>query len=128
MTLPRHMREAADAARSGNRYSNMPDNPTSDVIGPPSEFLDEMAKHCWEWCRLEWWWLTEADRPLMEIFCTLRGRLMVGEPLEPRMLSHYLTILKAVGGTPSDRKRVDLPSTGDDDGKKQAEAGNRFLD
>lgn len=111
--LPTHKREAAAAAGNGHRYDNLPDTPTSDALGDPSAHLDPMQLASWHWAVRTWWWLTEADRPLLEIICKLRakdelGELFIGERAQ------YMTALKLVGGTPVDRSKVELPKTPDE--------------
>lgn len=125
--LPTHKREAAAAAGHANRYDNLPDVPTSDTIGPVSDWLvgeNPLAASLWPWCVKEWWWLTEADRPLLELACIYRARLMLNET-RPGDTGQYVTVLGKIGATPIDRAKVELP--GDGDGKKSKVAA-RFVD
>lgn len=108
--MPAHKREAAAAANNESRFSNLPDTPTSDVIGPVSDWLDPFQRETWAWAVREWWWLAEADRPLLEMICVYRSMVIL-DTATPEQRRHYSALLSKIGATPVDRSKVDLPKT-----------------
>lgn len=97
----------ADIKNPG-RHADRKD-PKTKPLGKPSRFLDEHGKEAWEGYKLELPWLTEADRSLVEIASSVRGRLLAGEDVGVTALSMLQSILSKMGGTPADRSKVATP-------------------
>lgn len=87
-------------------------DPKSKPLGKPSTFLDDHGKQAWEGYRQELPWLMEADRSLVEIAASVRGRLLSGDDVGITALSMLQSILSKMGGSPADRSKV---ATGDDE-------------
>ena len=87
-------------------------DPKSTPLGDPSIFLDEFGRQAWEGYRRELPWLMEADRSLVEIASSVRGRLLSGGEVGVTALSMLQSILSKMGGSPADRSKV---TTGDDE-------------
>jgi len=87
-------------------------DPKLTPLGEPSIFLDEFGKQAWEGYRRELPWLMEADRSLVEIASSVRGRLLGGNDVGVTALSMLQSILSKMGGSPADRSKV---TTGDDE-------------
>lgn len=84
-------------------------DPKSTPLGQPSKFLDEYGRQAWEGYRAELPWLMEADRSLVEIASSVRGRLLGGQDVGVTALSMLQSILSKMGGTPADRSKVGAP-------------------
>ncbi len=89
--------------------------PSTRPLGNPSTFLDEHGRQAWEAYRLELPWLMESDRSLLEIACTVRGKLLSGGEVGVQALSMLQSILSKLGASPADRTKVAVP---DDDKEK----------
>lgn len=115
--MPRARTPAAKAKVTGaaalhpGRHKARSD-PKSTPLGDPSTFLDEFGKRAWEGYRRELPWLMEADRSLVEIASSVRGRLLRGGDVGVTALSMLQSILSKMGGSPADRSKV---TTGDDE-------------
>lgn len=99
------------ALKNPGRHKSRTD-PKSTALGKPSTFLDKHGQQAWEAYRLELPWLMEADRSLVEIASSVRGRLLGGEDVGVTALSMLQSILSKMGGSPADRSKV---TTGDDE-------------
>jgi hypothetical protein len=97
----------ADIKNPG-RHADRKD-PKVKPLGKPSRFLDENGREAWEGFKVELPWLTEADRSLVEIAASVRGRLLSGEDVGVTALSMLQSILSKMGGTPADRSKVSTP-------------------
>jgi hypothetical protein len=99
------------AIKNPGRHASRSD-PKSTPLGAPSTFLDLHGKQAWEGYRQELPWLMEADRSLVEIAASVRGRLLSGDDVGVTALSMLQSILSKMGGSPADRSKV---ATGDDE-------------
>lgn len=102
------------AMKNPGRHKTRSD-PKSTALGDPSPFLDEHGRQAWEGYKRELPWLMEADRSLVEIASSVRGRLLAGEDVGVTALSMLQSILSKMGGSPADRSKV---ATGDDEPKE----------
>lgn len=91
--------------------------PVSRPLGDPSTFLDEHGRMAWEAYRRELPWLMESDRSLIEVACSVRGKLLSGGDVGVQALSMLQSILSKLGGSPADRSKVAVP----DDEKEEDE-------
>lgn len=96
------------AAKNPQRHNGRSD-PKSTPLGQPSPFLDLHGQQAWEGYRAELPWLMEADRSLVEIASSVRGRLLGGQDVGVTALSMLQSILSKMGGTPADRSKVGAP-------------------
>lgn len=96
------------AAKNPQRHKGRSD-PKSTPLGQPSTFLDDNGRQAWEGYRAELPWLMEADRSLVEIASSVRGRLLGGQDVGVTALSMLQSILSKMGGTPADRSKVGAP-------------------
>lgn len=96
------------AALHPSRHRDRSD-PKSTPLGKPSTFLDDHGRQAWEGYRAELPWLMEADRSLVEIASSVRGRLLGGQDVGVTALSMLQSILSKMGGTPADRSKVAAP-------------------
>lgn len=103
-------RDVHDRARFDGR-----NEPVSTALGAPSDFLGEHEREAWESFRSEFPWLMESDRALVEIACSLRARLFAGKEVGVNALAQLRICLSAMGGTPTDRTRVSMPSDAEPD-------------
>ena len=94
--------------KNPSRHADRKD-PKTKPLGKPSRFLDGAGREAWEGYKLELPWLTEADRSLVEIASSVRGRLLAGEDVGVTALSMLQSILSKMGGTPADRSKVATP-------------------
>lgn len=67
----------------------------------------------WEAFRRELPWLTEGHRPLVEVACSVRGRLFNGDEVGISALSLLQSVLSKLGATPVDETRVNFADDGD---------------
>ncbi|RAI00139.1 hypothetical protein DLJ53_20735 [Acuticoccus sediminis] len=79
----------------------------------PSWF-GEVERAAWDRFRAEIPWLTEADRVLVEVASTLRARLATDPAMSVNAIAQLRMCLSAMGATPADRSRVDIPQNDDD--------------
>lgn len=96
------------AIKNPSRHAARSD-PKSTPLGKPSTFLDKHGQQAWEGYRQELPWLMEADRSLVEIAASVRGRLLSGEDVGVTALSMLQSILSKMGGSPADRSKVTVP-------------------
>ncbi len=89
-------------------------NPKVSALGKPSIFLSGGALVAWESFSRELPWLTEADRSLLEVACTIRGRLIDGEDVGIAPMNTLRMCLGQMGATPADRSKVPV-----DDGEEE---------
>jgi hypothetical protein len=83
-------------------------------LGEPTGFLDEVEQLCWACFQREIPWLTETDRPLIEVACRLRARVW-GGTIDARVLGALSSVLSKLGATPADRSKVFVPKDEDGD-------------
>ncbi len=123
--MPRR-RTPTEQARTTGQDRNHPGRhaartaPASPPLGPPSPHLGQHAREAWAGLVLEIGWLTEADRALVELAATIRGRALAGEEVGISALALLRQCLKDLGGTPVDRARLSAPADGDDPGDPAA--------
>lgn len=103
------------AAKNPQRHRDRK-NPKADDLGAPSTFLNEHGLRAWEAFRRELPWLKESDRSLLEVVCTIRGRLLAGDDVGIQALSLLQSCLTKLGATPADRSKVSVP-----DGEEEEE-------
>lgn len=96
------------ALKNPGRHAARSD-PKTAPLGSPSDFLDAGGVKAWEGYRRELPWLTEADRSLVEIASSVRGRLLSGDDVGVTALSMLQSILSKMGGSPADRSKVAVP-------------------
>lgn len=108
------------AAKDPQRHRDRKE-PASRPLGDPSTFLDEHGRQAWEAYRRELPWLMESDRSLIEVACSVRGKLLSGGDVGVQALSMLQSILSKLGGSPADRSKVAVP---DDDKEEDEFFGN----
>ena len=89
--------------------------PKAGALGAVSSWLTPTAKKAWASFRRELPWLTEADRALLEVAATIRGRLMAKEDVGVSALNQLRMCLAQMGATPADRSKITVPDEGEAD-------------
>ena len=89
--------------------------PSVRPLGEPSDFMhgvknSENQLKAWEAFKSELPWLNESDRALVEVACNLRARFFTGEEVGVQAVTALRQCVSAMGGTPSDLSRVDVPN------------------
>jgi hypothetical protein len=107
--LPDAKAKALGADRKDPQRFRDRKSPASGALGKPSTHLTKGGMAAWEAFKRELPWLTEADRAVMEICCSVRGRLFDGEDVGVTALSMYQSVLSKLGATPADRSKVSMP-------------------
>lgn len=85
------------------------------AVGPPPNSLPGDASIIWHELSSHGFWLTGADRLLLEIACRLFADFR-GDKLDGGGLSRLITALAKLGFSPTDRSKVQAP------GAKEPEA------
>jgi hypothetical protein len=81
--------------------------PKTDALGAPSPWIsDPHQLQAWSNFTHELPWLAASDRAMIELACTLRGRLIAGEELTLAHVQALRQILGALGASPADRSKV----------------------
>lgn len=80
------------------------------AIGPPPNMLDGDSAAIWNELVQHGFWLTAADRTLLEIACRLFAMFRVGS-LDGGGISKLITALSKLGFSPTDRSRVQAPGS-----------------
>lgn len=83
--------------------------PSVCALGVPSIFLNETQKTAWEAFRIEIPWLTEADRPLVEMASILRAKMWTDPTPVVSSLTALRQCLSMMGASPTDRSKVAEP-------------------
>ena len=104
--------EATGAALKNPARHRDRSEPKTTPLGKASAFLSSHGVEAWEGYRRELPWLMEADRSLVEIAASVRGRLLAGDDVGVTALSMLQSMLSKMGGSPADRSKVTVP---DDD-------------
>jgi len=103
---PRAKAEITGAAvKNPSRHRSTP-SVIGDMLGEPSDFLDEFSKAAWVQFKREVPWLKESHRALMEIACHFRGQMFQGLPLRATDINSFQSILSKIGATPSDEGKI----------------------
>src|SRR5262245_14440717 len=92
--------------------------PTSQPLSGPPQHLNEMEAAAWEQFRHEVHWLTEADRKLVEAASRLQAKIWDGGSMQA--ITALLRCLSLMGATPTDRSRVFIPPSKDDNDPAEA--------
>lgn len=79
-------------------------------IGPPPNSLEGDAAAIWNELIEHGFWLTAADRMLLEIACRLFDMFRVGT-LDGGGISKLITALSKLGFSPTDRSKVQAPGS-----------------
>ena len=90
-------------------------------LGGASPFLKDADKAregtgfvtAWEAFRRELPWLTEGHRTLIEVACSVRGRMFNGDEVGITALSLLQVCLSKLGATPVDESRLNIEDDGD---------------
>lgn len=101
-------------AKNPQRFSTR-NEPQPPPIGGPPNWLTEEQAAAWAAFVRELPWLTQADRALLEIASTIRGRLMAGEEVGLNALNLLRQCLGAMGATPASRSTVSMPDKAEND-------------
>ncbi len=102
------------AAKNPQRHRERAE-PKAGALGAVSSWLTPPARKAWASFRRELPWLTEADRSLLEIAATIRGRLMAGEEVGVSAVNQLRMCLAQMGATPADRSKITVPDEADED-------------
>lgn len=131
MARPRTPKAKAKATGQDEKHSERFDgrNEPQDLapLGEPPEWFNEYQLKAWNQFKSEAFWLNESHRALMEIACTIRGRLMkpLGEGEEAvgvQAMNLLRQCLGSMGLTPADASKVAIPDgKGDEDPAKKYE-------
>ena len=92
--------------------------PSLPPLGRPPAHLTDVEKRCWAAFRRECPWLTQADRCQVEIAAQLRAyTLDRNSPSAARAkaIAPLLKALAALGASPVERSRVNMPATAEAD-------------
>lgn len=112
LPLARAMMTGA-AAKNPGRYRDRRQPGGTAPLGPPPAWMRPASAAAWRDLAREVPWLTSADRGVVEIAATIRGRMASGEPMGASALNLLRQCLGAMGATPADATRVPKPA-GDD--------------
>ena len=82
--------------------------PQTIPLGPATSALSDDERKCWDWFRAHFFYLTELDRPIIEVACKLRVKCLKNEISEVGR-SQLVSLMGRLGGSPADRTRVQLP-------------------
>lgn len=110
--MPRPRLPEAKAQLSGailkhpERFKDRKEPPAGGPLGAASTYLDESEQTAWEAYRREIPWLRESDRSIVEIACSVRGRMIAGEKVGVSALNVLRSCLSQLGATPTDRSKV----------------------
>ena len=90
--------------------------PKVAALGDAPAWMSAGARAAWEGFRREIPWLTEADRCIVEVAATLRGRMAdeagkIGAPA----FAQLRMCLAVLGATPADRSKVGVQPGEDED-------------
>jgi hypothetical protein len=80
----------------------------STPLPEPPEHLPQPVKSTWQEMRCHGYWLTSADRFLVEIACTLTAGYR-GDTLKSGDVSMLIGLLGILGFAPKDRLKLNLP-------------------
>lgn len=118
--MPRPRQPLAKAIVSGavlkdpQRYRDRKD-PTNQPLGHAPVWFDAGQKDAWNFFRRELPWLTESDRALLEITTPVRASLADGREVPINRLNFYRLCLSQLGASPSDRSKISMPETEEED-------------
>jgi hypothetical protein len=92
------------------RYRDRANEPivTTPLPDPPRR-VPKPVKETWQEMRERGWWLTSADRFLVEIAATLMARYRFDE-IRPGDVSNLICVLSKIGFTPRERAALNLPT------------------
>jgi hypothetical protein len=107
--------------KNPQRHRDRKAPPKTRPLGEASPFLKEADKAkqaagfvtAWEAFRRELPWLTEGHRTLVEVACSVRGRMFNGEEIGITALSLLQVCLSKLGATPVDESRLNIADDGD---------------
>jgi hypothetical protein len=99
-------RTKRDPARFAGRV-----NPRTERLGKPSVWMTTEQRKAWGMFAREFPWLRESDRGLVEIAATVRARLIAGDDVGLSALNMLRLCYAQMGGSPSDRSKVELAAT-----------------
>ena len=106
----------AASIKNPGRHAGRND-PTSPLLGPPSSFLPAAHKRAWRMFQAELPWLVEADRPMVELACSMRAQFMAGKGgMAINCIQIYSVLLSKLGATPVDRSRTQPLQFDEDEG------------
>lgn len=80
--------------------------PKVNTLGDPSPHMTDEEIKAFEAFKREWPWLKQSDRPLIEIMCKTRAKILAGEDVGVQALSGYCSNIARCGGSPSDIQKV----------------------
>ena len=106
-------RDKKDPQRFKGRNEPLPNAP----LGDPPEWLEDTEnskqRAAWSLFRSEIPWLTEQDRLLVQMACTIQGRLMAKQEVGVQSMGLLRQMLSQMGATPADRSKVTMPDAGE---------------
>lgn len=80
------------------------------AVGPPPNSMDGDAATIWNELTEHGFWLTAADRTLLEIACRLFA-MFRSDKLDGGGISKLITALSKLGFSPTDRSKVQAPGS-----------------
>lgn len=81
--------------------------------GPPPNTLDANSAAIWNELCAHGYWLTAADRLMLEVACRLMA-MFRADALDGGGISKLITSLSKLGFTPTDRSKVGAPGSKDE--------------
>lgn len=93
----------------GRDRANEP-QPT-DPVGMPPAHLSEMGAVVWDELSSNGFWLTNADRHLLEIACELMASFRI-KGIDPKLIGATTNVLSKLGFSPADRSKIQAPGAG----------------
>lgn len=96
------------------RYRDRNEPATSgEPVGDPPAYLSKDAKAAWREAAGVMSWLVREDRLALEIaaqaIAAIRETAKAGEPIKAAQLTAARQALSCLGGTPTDRAKINLP-------------------
>lgn len=80
----------------------------TDPVGKPPETLSEVGMIVWDELSTLGFWLTSADRHLLEIACELMAIFRV-QGVDPKLIGPTTNVLSKLGFSPADRSKLKAP-------------------
>lgn len=89
-------------------------DPMTAPLGEPSPRLKPTEREAWGKFVAERPWLVESDRPMLEIACALRSRVIGRRGMTINVVQVYSAVLSKLGASPADRSKVAMPPQEDE--------------
>lgn len=133
--IPLHLAEATGALlRNPERFVGRVENQTTLdelKLGMPSSFIanDVQLACMWSSFAREWPWLRESDRPMVELACIYRARVIAAAIeradviLSSADMNSYIRIIQTCGGSPTTVGKLLMPKKDDE---KVTKKGSKY--